>query len=102
MRISDWSSDVCSSVLRLVTRAPVVVLVHHVHRVQWPVAVPGRLSRVGWWLESRLAPFVYRRDQSVAVSRATDRKSVVEGHSVSGRVTIGGCRFIKKNILYTP
>ncbi|MBJ7355929.1 glycosyltransferase family 4 protein [Nocardioides sp.] len=56
---------------RLVTRAPVVVLVHHVHREQWPVAVPGRLSSVGWWLESRLAPFVYRRDQYVAVSRAT-------------------------------
>ena len=56
---------------RLVTRAPVVVLVHHVHREQWPVAVPGRLSSVGWWLESRAAPRVYRSDQYVAVSQAT-------------------------------
>jgi glycosyltransferase involved in cell wall biosynthesis len=56
---------------RLVTRAPVVVLVHHVHREQWPVAVPGRLATVGWWLESRLAPLVYRRSQYVAVSQAT-------------------------------
>jgi glycosyltransferase involved in cell wall biosynthesis len=56
---------------RLVTRAPVVVLVHHVHREQWPVAVPGRLSAVGWWLESRLAPLVYRRSQYVVVSQST-------------------------------
>ena len=31
---------------RLVTRAPVVVLVHHVHREQWPVVYPG-LDRQG-------------------------------------------------------
>jgi glycosyltransferase involved in cell wall biosynthesis len=56
---------------RLVTRAPVVVLVHHVHREQWPVVYPGLFGRVGWWIESRLAPRVYRRCQYVAVSRAT-------------------------------
>jgi glycosyltransferase involved in cell wall biosynthesis len=56
---------------RLVTRTPVVVLVHHVHREQWPVAVPSRLSTIGWWLESRLAPRVYRHCQYVAVSQAT-------------------------------
>ena len=36
---------------RLATRAPVVVLVHHVHREQWPVVFPGLLGRVGWWIE---------------------------------------------------
>jgi glycosyltransferase involved in cell wall biosynthesis len=56
---------------RLVTRRPVVVLVHHVHREQWPVVYPGPVSRVGWWIESRLAPRLYRRCQYVAVSRAT-------------------------------
>lgn len=56
---------------RLVTRAPVVVLVHHVHREQWPVVYPGRVGRVGWWVERRLAPWLYRRSQYVAVSRAT-------------------------------
>ena len=56
---------------RLVTRAPVVVLVHHVHREQWPVVYPGLFGRVGWWIERRLAPWLYRRDQYVAVSRAT-------------------------------
>lgn len=56
---------------RLVTRAEVVVLVHHVHREQWPVVYPGLTGRVGWWIERRLAPLVYRRSQYVAVSRAT-------------------------------
>jgi glycosyltransferase involved in cell wall biosynthesis len=56
---------------RLVTRAPVVVLVHHVHREQWPVVYPGIAGRIGWWVESRLAPRVYRDCQYVAVSRAT-------------------------------
>lgn len=56
---------------RLVTRVPVVVLVHHVHREQWPVVFPGLLGRVGWWIERFVAPRVYRRSQYIAVSRAT-------------------------------
>jgi glycosyltransferase involved in cell wall biosynthesis len=55
----------------LATSAPVVVLVHHVHREQWPVVFPGLPGRVGWWVESRLAPRLYRDRQYVAVSRAT-------------------------------
>ena len=53
------------------TRRPVVVLVHHVHREQWPVVYPGLTGRIGWWIEHRLAPWLYRREQYVAVSRAT-------------------------------
>lgn len=56
---------------RAATRVPVVVLVHHVHREQWPVVYPGPTGRVGWWIESRLAPRLYRSCQYVAVSRAT-------------------------------
>ncbi|MFY0405755.1 glycosyltransferase family 4 protein [Solicola sp. PLA-1-18] len=56
---------------RLFTRAPVTVLVHHVHREQWPVVYPGLVGRIGWWVESSLAPWVYRRSQYVAVSYAT-------------------------------
>lgn len=56
---------------RLVTRAPIVVLVHHVHREQWPVVYPGLTGRVGWFIERRLAPWLYRKCQYVAVSRAT-------------------------------
>ncbi len=64
---------------RLVTRRPVVVLVHHVHREQWPVVYPGVTGRVGWWIESRLAPRLYRRDQYVAVSQATRQELVALG-----------------------
>jgi glycosyltransferase involved in cell wall biosynthesis len=56
---------------RLVTRKPVVVLVHHVHREQWPVVYPGLTGKVGWFIERRLAPLLYRRSQYVAVSQAT-------------------------------
>src|SRR6478735_3947466 len=48
-----------------------VVLVHHVHREQWPVVYPGVTGRVGWWIEHWLAPRLYRDRQYVAVSRAT-------------------------------
>jgi glycosyltransferase involved in cell wall biosynthesis len=56
---------------RLVTGRPVVVLVHHVHREQWPVVYPGLTGKVGWFIERRVAPLLYRRSQYVAVSRAT-------------------------------
>ncbi len=56
---------------RLVTRKPVIVLVHHVHREQWPVVYPGLTGKVGWWIERSLAPRLYRRCQYVVVSRAT-------------------------------
>jgi glycosyltransferase involved in cell wall biosynthesis len=52
-------------------RRPLVVLVHHVHREQWRVVLPPLQARVGWWVESRLAPRLYRRARYVAVSEAT-------------------------------
>jgi glycosyltransferase involved in cell wall biosynthesis len=55
----------------LVTRRPVVNLVHHVHREQWPI-VFGRVGgAIGWWLESVVAPRLYRRSRYVTVSSAT-------------------------------
>ncbi|MEO6472495.1 MAG: glycosyltransferase family 4 protein [Aeromicrobium sp.] len=56
---------------RLATRKPVVVLVHHVHREQWPVVYPGLMGKVGWWIESRLSPRLYRKSRYIAVSSAT-------------------------------
>jgi glycosyltransferase involved in cell wall biosynthesis len=64
---------------RVATRKPVVVLVHHVHREQWPVVYPGMLGKVGWWIERRLAPILYRGSQYVAVSRATRAELVSLG-----------------------
>ncbi|WP_246081791.1 glycosyltransferase family 4 protein [Nocardioides litoris] len=71
---------------RLATKVPVVVLVHHVHREQWPVVYPGLVGRVGWFVERRLAPWFYRRNQYVAVSAATRdelREHGVEGERVA-------------------
>jgi glycosyltransferase involved in cell wall biosynthesis len=58
----------------LVTRRPVVNVVHHVHREQWPVVFGPVLSRVGWFLESRVAPRVYRGSRYVVVSEVTRRE----------------------------
>ncbi len=72
---------------RLATRKPVVVLVHHVHREQWPVVYPGLVGRIGWWIESRVAPRLYRRSQYVAVSQAT-RLELVELGVDRDRITV--------------
>src|SRR3546814_18121016 len=73
MRISDWSSDVCSS--DLVWRSGV------------------RRSRVRL---HRLGPDRHRGARSEASPDAGDRKSVVEGKRVSVRVDLGGRRLSKK------
>lgn len=65
----------------LTFRGPVVNLVHHVHKEQWPVLFGPRLSRVGWLLESRVAPAVYRRTSYVTVSDSTKRELVELGVS---------------------
>src|SRR3546814_9842893 len=71
MRISDWSSDVCSSDL--------------------PVRLAAR---------RRVGPGAVRpeasADRLVVVPVEVDRKSVVEGTSVSVRVDLGGRRIITK------
>lgn len=69
------------------TRTPVVVLVHHVHREQWPVVYDPIRARVGWWLESRLSPWVYRTSRYVAVSAAT-RAELVELGVAHGRIDL--------------
>lgn len=63
---------------RLFTRAKVVVLVHHVHREQWPVVGPV-LARIGWFMESRVGPWVNRDGQYVAVSQVTANELVELG-----------------------
>ncbi|AKK04128.1 glycosyltransferase family 4 protein [Corynebacterium epidermidicanis] len=53
---------------RVFAGRPTVLLTHHCHREQWPVAGPF-LARLGWFLESRVAPWVYRHSQYVTVSQ---------------------------------
>lgn len=49
-----------------------VLLVHHCHREQWPVAGP-LMSRIGWFVESTLSPRLHRRNQYVTVSLPSAR-----------------------------
>src|SRR3546814_16170612 len=91
MRISDWSSDVCSSDLQpqgfpqrgREIRPP------HAGEQRWPQPVLDQL---------RENPRSHRKAdvQPGRGSAAGDRKSVVKGKSVSVRVDLGGRRIIKK------
>jgi glycosyltransferase involved in cell wall biosynthesis len=57
---------------RLVFGRRVVLLVHHCHREQWPLA--GRvMGRLGWYCESTISPRVHRRNQYVTVSLPSAR-----------------------------
>ncbi|MFB7876906.1 glycosyltransferase family 4 protein [Nocardia sp. NPDC056064] len=60
------------------TGVPSVVLVHHGHREQWPVA--GKLvGRIGWWIESKLSPRVHRDNQYLTVSLPSAEELAVLG-----------------------
>lgn len=53
------------------SRRPVVVLHHHAHREQWRALFGDVVGRIGWWIESRIAPRVQRRARWVTVSSAS-------------------------------
>lgn len=55
----------------LVRRRGVVALVHHVHQRQWQIIYPDLRGRVGWWIERRLVPALYRRTPVLTVSTAS-------------------------------
>src|SRR3546814_17835695 len=90
MRISDWSSDVCSSDLPFVRRdasgLPKAIDGYHLD-----YGPQRRLSQV-----SDKAGKVVARYLHDAFGHRIDRKSVVWGKSVSVRVDLGGRRIIKK------
>ncbi len=52
----------------------VVLLVHHVHREQWHTFFPQPISSIGWFLESKLSPFVYRKKHYITVSESSRRE----------------------------
>jgi glycosyltransferase involved in cell wall biosynthesis len=55
----------------LVRRRGVVALVHHVHAEQWRIIYPGLAGRVGWFVESRVVPLLYRGRPFLTVSDAS-------------------------------
>lgn len=58
----------------LATRTPTVCLVHHVHREQWAEVFKAAPAKLGWWLESTVAPMIYRGCRYLAVSGATKKE----------------------------
>ncbi|MFC0503998.1 glycosyltransferase family 4 protein [Micromonospora costi] len=86
----DLIVDVCNGLpflSPLYARCAVVILVHHVHREQWPVVLRAWGARLGWWIESSLARRVYRRCRYVTVSAATRAELATLGVD-PGRVTV--------------
>src|SRR3546814_20152700 len=80
MRISDWSSDVCSSDLGGKLRRQIILGQRRAHpRIM--VERRGKVRRRG------------------EMAQRVDRKSVVSGKSVSVRVDLGGRSIIKKKTL---
>ncbi len=57
----------------LVRRRGVVALVHHVHAEQWRIIYPGLAGRIGWFVESRIVPLLYRGRPFLTVSDASAR-----------------------------
>src|SRR3546814_18024283 len=106
MRISDWSSEVCSSDLLATNRVGIHIIakckhVAYAERIKINnTAVKGTITRRVDRVSGKpfhahpafmRAPGAFRDTQSKA-----DRKSVVSGKSVSVRVDLGGRRIITK------
>src|SRR3546814_13444625 len=90
MRISDWSSDVCSSDLAARRQAR-----YHVHQLL-PSHRPSQHPRLAGKL-SMDDPFDLEPLAVGARKHGTaDRQSVVEGKSMSVRVDLGGRRIIQQ------
>lgn len=73
-RRADVVMDVVNGVpflTPLVRRRGVVALVHHVHREQWQMLYPDWRGRLGWLVESRVMPRLYRHIPFITVSSAT-------------------------------
>src|SRR3546814_14205066 len=112
MRISDWSSDVCSSDLsaastdrpapkkgaggwlpRPLSESPSGLVGRFFRRGRFDLGGRmGRRRRIARHLADGGGELLGR----IARRQARDRKSVVEGKSVSVRVDLGGSRIIKK------
>src|SRR3546814_14526360 len=98
MRISDWSSDVCSSDLKPIRIGKRDMAVAACEAMGW--AVP---DSVVWFVQrveaAKQRVLKARELKNEVEERKEDRKSVVSGKSVSVRVDLGGRRIIttKKN-----
>src|SRR3546814_17187990 len=98
MRISDWSSDVCSSDLLASLPAAVRQAVQDFYRANedWLARVLEQGAREGSLRVPGDLRTAARSTFAALPGSLVDRKSVVSGKSVSVRVDLGGSRNIKK------
>ena len=52
-------------------RVPVFNLTHHIHREQWSSFFIAPIARFGWFIESKVAPFAYRKSRYITVSQSS-------------------------------
>src|SRR3546814_12430756 len=112
MRISDWSSDVCSSDLMSVRPSGNELGDNGFGAIMdlngMAAVITGGESGIGAASAIQIAnagaavTITYLRDRTAAqaivdaIKQAGERKSVVEGKRVSVRVDLGGRRIVKK------
>src|SRR3546814_13434227 len=111
MRISDWSSDVCSSDLKggpktptVGERVPILSRIESGAKVDPTLAtvaviLPPEQADAEWAQGGGTASKAYGHLALAANPARVDRRRVVEGKSVSVRVALGVRRIIKKKIL---
>src|SRR3546814_15142110 len=112
MRISDWSSDVCSSDLKIepirTTVLPdftakvgeLITMLNEANEADRSVLIPNGAAiaeKVGQMRTNALA----ERATAESETAAKDRKSVVYGKSESVRVDLGSSRSLKKKTTNT-
>src|SRR3546814_18488070 len=98
MRISDWSSDVCSSDLNrtaLAAAAEKAFELGYHARVLGTEAV-GPAEDLAVYLVKEALDYQGERPACLLLGGERDRKSVVEGKCVSVRVDLGGRRIINQ------
>ena len=69
-------------------RTPHVTWLHHVHAEMWRMTLPPRLAAFGNFVESRVAPPLYRRTSIVTLSESSKQELVDDLRFKSDRVTV--------------
>src|SRR3546814_13649433 len=95
MRISDWSSDVCSSDLNRYCLHLIAALLCFQKRRDCTCPTPVTFLISVCNIRGRYITVSTGRRTIVRATECEDRKSVVSGKSVSVRVDLGGRRIIR-------
>ncbi len=69
-------------------RAPRVVFLHHVHAEMWHMVLPRGLAQLGYAIEHRLAPPLYRRARVVTLSRSSKAEIVERLGLLAERIVV--------------